>query len=632
MPVVKVENREINADGKTFFQIAEELGVKNAVVVKFNGKLVDLKSVPEEDGTAEFITFNEPEGLEVLRHSASHLMAQALTRLYPGVKFGVGPAIKDGFYYDVELPDGQKLSDEDLPKIEEEMRKIVEEDVPVERKVLPKEEAIKMFEEMGQVYKVELLKEIEDNEVSIYSQGEFTDLCRGPHIPSTGFIPKDAFKLLNLAGAYWKGIETNPMLQRIYGTVFPNRKELKKYLNWLEEVKKRDHRKLGKDMKLFSFHEEAPAMPFWKPRGVILKNILIDYMRGLLKREGYIEIQTPTILRRELWVRSGHWDNYSENMFFAQAGASGEALEYAVKPMNCPGGMLMYREEVHSYRELPLRVAEFGLVHRYEKSGVLQGLFRVRAFTQDDAHIFMLPSQIKDEVLGVIRLMQEVYEKFDFTYSVELSTRPEKSIGTDEQWETATNGLRNALEESGLPYEIREGEGAFYGPKIDFHLQDAIGRTHQCGTIQLDMALPERFDLTYRGEDGKDHRVVMIHRAIFGSIERFMGILLEHYAGKLPLWLSPVQVVVIPVTTSQNAYAEKVADEIESAGFRVEVDLRNERIGYKIRNAQIEKIPYMVVVGQKEVESRKVSVRHRDRGEIGVMVVSELIEKMKKEL
>jgi threonyl-tRNA synthetase len=621
--------------GKTFLDFLNELKTNDAidkkelniiektVAVEVNGDLVDLGREIENNCELQCVTYEEEGGLEVLRHSTSHLMAQAITRLYPDAKFGVGPAIKDGFYYDILT--SKSITEDDLPAIENEMKKIVLENLKIERDVIKKSDAIELFKKLGQKYKIELLKEIQDDVVTIYRQGDFVDLCRGPHLPSTGFIK--VFKLLSVSGAYWKGDERNDALTRIYGTAFGTEKELEDYLKRLEEAKKRDHRKLGKELGLFSFHDEGPGLPFWKPKGLILKNILIEFMREKHRERNYIEIETPTILRVDLWKRSGHYDNYRENMFFSEK----ENEVYAIKPMNCPGGMLFYKEELHSYRDLPLKVAEFGKVHRYERSGVLQGLFRVRGFTQDDAHIFTTPEALQTSVIELLELVDEVYKSFGFEYSIELSTRPEKSMGSDEQWEIATNGLKNALDELGLSYKVNEGEGAFYGPKIDFHLKDAIGRTHQCGTIQLDMNLPERFDLTYIGEDGKEHRVIMLHRAVLGSIERFMGILIEHYAGKFPLWLSPVQIVIIPVSEKFVSYALDVEKKFRNSGLRVEVDLSNEKLGYKIRQAQQLKIPYMFVVGEKEVSTDSVSVRHRDRGEEGIHKLEEILKRILEE-
>jgi len=588
-----------------------------------------LTEIDNEDGI-EPVYIDSAEAYEFIRHTAAHVMAQAIMRLYGNVKLGIGPVIENGFYYDI---DGVTISEDDLPKIEEEMRKIIKEDLALEREEISKEEALKLFKELGQDYKIELINELE-GQISIYKQGEFIDLCRGPHVTRTGLLPIDGFKLISVAGAYWRGDERNKMLQRVYGVLFRTKEELDKYLWQIEEAKKRDHRKLGKELKLFLFLDESPAIPFWLPNGMFIKNLLVSMMRDLLYKNGYLEIQTPMIMRRALWERSGHWQNYRENMYVAFAGdekIEGEP-EWAVKPMSCPGGILVFKSEIRSYKDLPIRLAEFGNVHRYERAGVLHGLLRVRGFTQDDAHIFMRPDQIKDEVVGVIKLVDKVYKKFGFEYSIDLSTRPEKYIGTDEMWETATNGLREALEELGLPYNVKEGEGAFYGPKIDFQLKDAIGRTHQCGTIQLDMALPERFDVNYIDKDGIPKRVVMIHRAIYGSLERFIGILIEHYGGKFPVWLSPTQVVILPVSDKFLAYARKVDNILKQNNIRSKVDEDNERLSYKIRKSQEEKIPYMLIVGQKEEESNTVSVRSRDRGDIGNKGIDEFINLINSEI
>jgi threonyl-tRNA synthetase len=607
---------------------AKELDVSkvlnDAIVAEFNGKFVDLSYTVTENGNLQFFTPQSGEGLETLRHSAAHIMAEAVLRLFPGTKLGIGPTIKDGFYYDMDI--NGTLSEEDLPRIEDEINKIVAENIPFVREELSRDNAIKRFKNLGDNYKVELLEEMTGDTVSLYHQGKFTDLCRGPHIPSTKYLK--AFKLLSVAGAYWRGNEKNKMLTRVYGTAFADKKELKDYLFRIEEAKKRDHRKLAKELKLFSFHDEGPGLPFWLPRGVVLKNTLLNYMREKLELRNYIEIETPTMLREELWHTSGHIENYGENMFFTEA-VEGE--RYAIKPMNCPGGMLFYKEERHSYREFPLRVAEFGKVHRFERSGQLQGLFRVRGMTQDDAHHFMTSEQIESEVLDIIKLIDEVYNDFGFAYKLELSTKPEKAIGAEEMWEKATEGLKGALDKFGKEYRINEGDGAFYGPKIDYHLEDALGRTHQCGTIQLDMNLPERFGLNYVGADGNDHRVVMVHRAIYGSIERFCGILIEHYGGKFPLWLSPVQATVLPVSDKFNEYAKTVLSELKKAKIRAEADLSSEKLGYKIRKATLEKIPYMLVVGEKEVADNSVSVRHRDKGDLGSYKITDLIQTLLEE-
>ena len=572
--------------------------------------------VSMKDGSVQDLTFADEVGQEAFRHTTSHILAQAVKRLWPDTKCAIGPAIKDGFYYDFEF--SFPFTTEHLADVEKEMKKIVKEALPLERSAVSREEALKLMEDRGEPYKVELIEELpEGEEISLYKQGEFVDLCAGPHVSNTSVVK--AFKLQSVAGAYWHGDEHNQMLTRMYGTSFPKAAELDEYLAKIEEAKKRDHRKLGKELGLFAIMEEGPGFPFFLPKGMVLKNLLIDYWRKLHTREGYVEISTPIILSRHLWENSGHWDHYKDNMYTTVI----DDEDYAVKPMNCPGGMLVYKVEPRSYKDLPMRVGELGLVHRHEKSGQLHGLMRVRCFTQDDAHIFMTEDQVQDEIKGVARLIDEVYAKFGFKYHVELSTRPEDSMGTDEEWEMATNALRGALESLGLDYVVNEGDGAFYGPKIDFHLEDSIGRTWQCGTIQLDFQMPQRFDLEYTGADGEKHRPIMIHRVAFGSIERFIGILIEHYAGKFPVWLSPVQVKILPVSEKFADYAEKVSDALKAAGVRVETDDRSEKLGYKIRSAQMEKVPYMLIVGEKEVEGECVSVRRRDEGDIGSMSVDE---------
>ena len=572
--------------------------------------------VSMKDGSVQDLTFADDVGQEAFRHTTSHILAQAVKRLWPDTKCAIGPAIKDGFYYDFEF--SFPFTTEHLADVEKEMKKIVKEALPLERSAVSREEALKLMEDRGEPYKVELIEELpEGEEISLYKQGEFVDLCAGPHVSNTSVVK--AFKLQSVAGAYWHGDEHNQMLTRIYGTSFPKAAELDEYLAKIEEAKKRDHRKLGKELGLFAIMEEGPGFPFFLPKGMVLKNLLIDYWRKLHTREGYVEISTPIILSRHLWENSGHWDHYKDNMYTTVI----DDEDYAVKPMNCPGGVLVYASEPRSYRDLPLRMGELGIVHRHEKSGQLHGLMRVRCFTQDDAHIFMTEDQVQDEIKGVARLIDEVYSKFGFKYHVELSTRPEDSMGTDEEWEMATNALRGALESLGLDYVVNEGDGAFYGPKIDFHLEDSIGRTWQCGTIQLDFQMPQRFDLEYTGADGEKHRPIMIHRVAFGSIERFIGILIEHYAGKFPVWLSPVQAKILPVSEKFADYAEKVSDALKAAGVRVETDDRSEKLGYKIRSAQMEKVPYMLIVGEKEVEGECVSVRRRDEGDIGSMSVDE---------
>ena len=561
--------------------------------------------------------------LRAIRHTASHVLAQAVKRLYPETKLAIGPAIDDGFYYDFDREGG--FTPEDLEKLEGEMTKIVKENLPVKPFVLPRDEAIKFMEEKGEPYKVELIEDLPDEEtISFYTQGEFTDLCAGPHIMYTKGVK--AFKLTSIAGAYWRGSEKNKMLTRIYGTAFANKADLEQYLTMMEEAKKRDHRKLGKELGLFMFADEGPGFPFFLPKGMTLKNTLIDYWRQIHLREGYQEVSTPIILSRKLWENSGHWDHYKDNMYTTVI----DEEDFAVKPMNCPGGMLVYKNTPHSYRELPLRGGELGLVHRHEKSGQLHGLMRVRCFTQDDAHIFMRDDQIEDEIKGVTRLINEVYSQFGFEYFVELSTRPEDSMGSDEDWEMATNGLRKALEDMGLDYIVNEGDGAFYGPKIDFHLRDSLGRTWQCGTIQLDFQMPQRFDLEYTAEDGNKKRPIMIHRVCFGSIERFIGILIEHFAGKFPVWLAPVQVKVIPVSEKSMDYATGVYEKLKAAGIRTELDHKDEKVGYKIRQAQLEKVPFMLVLGEKEAAEGAITVRSRDKGDLGAAQLEAFISDVKR--
>ena len=571
------------------------------------------------DGSVE----EAKDELRAIRHTASHVLAQAVKRLYPETKLAIGPAIDDGFYYDFDREGG--FTPDDLEKLEAEMKKIVKENLALKPFVLPRDEAIKFMQEKGEPYKVELIEDLPEGEtISFYQQGDFVDLCAGPHILYTKGIK--ALKLTSIAGAYWRGSEKNKMLTRIYGTAFAKKEDLESYLTMMEEAKKRDHRKLGKELGLFMFAEEGPGFPFFLPKGMTLKNTLIDYWREIHLREGYQEVSTPVILSRKLWETSGHWDHYKENMYTTVI----DDEDYAIKPMNCPGGMLVYKSQSRSYRDLPLRVGELGLVHRHEKSGQLHGLMRVRCFTQDDAHIFMTQDQITDEIKGVTRLINEVYSQFGFDYFVELSTRPEDSMGSDEDWEMATNGLRNALDEMGLKYIVNEGDGAFYGPKIDFHLRDSIGRTWQCGTIQLDFQLPQRFEAEYVAEDGTKKRPIMIHRVCFGSIERFIGILIEHFAGKFPVWLAPVQVKVIPVSEKSMEYAQGVYDQLKAAGIRTELDRKDEKVGYKIRQAQLEKVPFMLVLGEKEAAEGKITVRSRDKGDLGVADLSTFIADVKK--
>ncbi|WP_400211200.1 threonine--tRNA ligase [Candidatus Methanarcanum hacksteinii] len=564
--------------------------------------------------------------LPVLRHTASHILAQAVLRLFPGTKLAIGPAIDDGFYYDFDKDGG--FTTDDLEKIEAEMKKIIKENLKIETYTLPRSEAIEYMKGRGEIYKVELIEDLpEDALISFYKQGEFVDLCAGPHALYTKAIK--AYKLTSIAGAYWRGSEKNKMLTRIYGTAFQDKEKLEEYLKMLEEVKRRDHRRLGKELGLFMLLEEGPGFPFFLPKGMTLKNTLVDYWRQIHQRENYLEVSTPLIMRKQLWEQSGHWDHYKDNMYTTKI----EDEEFCIKPMNCPGGVLVYKSEPHSYKDLPLRIGELGTVHRHERSGTLHGLMRVRCFTQDDAHIFMTRDQITEEIEGVVRLIDEVYSLFGFKYHVELSTRPEDSMGSDEDWEAATEGLKKALDEMGLPYVINEGDGAFYGPKIDFHLEDSLGRTWQCGTIQLDFQMPQRFDIHYVGTDGEKHRPIMIHRVVFGSIERFIGILIEHYAGKFPAWLAPVQVKVLSVSEKSRPYANQILAELKTKGIRCEVDNRDEKIGYKIREAQLEKVPYMLVLGEKESDDGTVvAVRSRDKGDLGSVKTDEFITNVLNEI
>lgn len=602
---LKDESVREAAEGTTLLEFVKTLSnslAKTVLAAKVDGAAAGLDKRLTQDAEVEFLTFSDPDGKKTLRHSASHILAQAVQRLYPDVKLAIGPAIENGFYYDFDTE--KPFTPEDLTKIQKEMEKIVKENLKIERKEVSRAEALRFFKEKGEVYKVELIEDLPDDAViSMYTQGEFTDLCAGPHVASTGKVK--ALSLQSIAGAYWRGDEKRKMLQRIYGTAFEKKADLDAYLTMLAEAAKRDHRKLGRELDLFSIQEEGPGFPFFHPNGMIIRNELEDFWRQLHREYGYQEIKTPVILNRKLWEQSGHWDHYKENMYFTKI----DDEDYAIKPMNCPGGILVYRTAHHSYRDLPLRTAELGLVHRHELSGALHGLMRVRNFTQDDAHIFMLPLQIKEEIQKVIDLFDKVYSTFGLTYHAELSTRPENSMGSDEVWETATAALREALDERGLEYIVNEGDGAFYGPKIDFHLKDSIGRTWQCGTIQLDMLLPEKFDLTYVGEDGQKHRPVMIHRVAYGSIERFIGILIEHYAGVFPVWLAPVQVRILTITEKHAEYAYALKQELFAKGIRVAVDERNEKIGYKIREAQMSKAPYILVVGDKEMEGHAAAVR-----------------------
>ena len=591
---------------------------RNAICAKVNGALVDLSTVLQEGDSLEIVTLKDKEGLQVYRHTCAHVLAQAIKTIYPTCKLAIGPVIDNGFYYDVDFV--TPIAQTDLAKIEAEMQKIIKSNLPIERFTLPKEEAVALMSEYSEDYKVELINDLpEGSVISFYKQGGFTDLCRGPHMPTTGQIK--AFRLTSVAGAYWRGDEHNKMLTRIYGTAFAKKDEMEAYFTMLEEAKKRDHTKLGKELKLFAIMNEGKGLPFFLPNGMILKNQLIDYWRQIHTRDGYVEVNTPIMLNRSLWETSGHWYHYRDNMYTTKV----DEEDFAIKPMNCPGGVLVYKNEPHSYKDLPIRMGELGTVHRHEKSGQLHGLFRVRCFTQDDAHIFMTREQIKDEIKGVVRLINEVYTLFGFKYHVELSTRPENSMGSDEDWEVATDALRSALDDMGFEYVVNEGDGAFYGPKIDFHLEDSIGRTWQCGTIQLDFQLPQRFEMEYVGEDGGKHRPIMVHRVVFGSIERFIGILIEHFAGKFPVWLSPLQVKILPITDRQVEYANALAAQMKEKGIRVKVDDRSEKIGYKIREAQMEKVPYMLVVGEKEMEAGQVAVRRRDKGDMGAINADEFI-------
>ena len=616
------------AQPMSVYEIAKDISeglARVATAGELDGEVVDLRTVVEKDSNLNILTFDDEKGAGAFHHTTSHIMAQAIKRLYPNIKLAIGPSIAEGFYYDVDSD--TPLTADDLEKIEKEMKKIVKEDLAITRFTKSREDAIAYFKEKNEPYKVELIEDLpEDAEISFYQQGEFVDLCAGPHLMSTK--PVKAFKLTSIAGAYWRGDEHNQMLTRIYGTSFPKKSMLEEHLQRIEEAKRRDHRKLGKELGLFMMSEEGPGFPFFLPKGMVLKNTLIDYWREVHKRYGYVEVSTPMILNRHLWETSGHWYHYKENMYTTVI----DGEDYAIKPMNCPGGMLVYKSEPHSYRDLPLRVGELGLVHRHELSGALHGLFRVRCFTQDDAHIFMTWDQMKDEIKNVVRLFDEVYSLFGLPYEIELSTMPDDHMGDEKNWEFAQETLKEAITEMGKSYVINEGDGAFYGPKLDFHLQDSLGRTWQCGTIQLDMQLPERFELEYTGADGEKHRPVMIHRVVFGSIERFIGVITEHFAGAFPVWLSPVQVKVMPITDRAADYAKSVAAKLDAAKVRVETDLRNEKIGYKIREAQMQKIPYMLVVGDKEAEAGTVSVRTRAGVDLGAMPLDEFMAKIGEEI
>ncbi len=621
----KIEVKEGSSILEVAKQISEGLA-RNAMAGRVDGEVKDLRTELQKDCKLEILTFDDEDGKKAYWHTTSHIMAQAIKRIYgDSVKLTIGPSIANGFYYDFDVE--KPFTEEEIAKIEEEMKKIIKENLEITRYTLPRQEAIQLMQDRKEPYKVELIEELpEGEEISFYDQGEFKELCAGPHIMSTGGIK--AFKLLSSSSSYWRGDETKQTLQRIYGISFPKASMLEEYLNMLEEAKKRDHKKLGKELELFMLLPEGPGFPFFLPKGMVLRNILEDFWRKKHIANGYQEIKTPMILNEELWHRSGHWDHYKDNMYTTKI----DEQDYALKPMNCPGGMLVYKSKMHSYKEFPIRLGELGLVHRHEKSGQLNGLFRVRCFTQDDAHIFCLPDQIESEIVNLMHLINEVYSIFGFSYTVELSTRPEDSMGSDEDWNMAENALKKALEDQGMEYQLNEGDGAFYGPKIDFHIKDCLGRDWQCGTIQLDFQMPERFDLTYIGEDGEKHRPVMLHRVVFGSIERFIGILIEHYAGAFPTWLAPVQVKLLPIADSHKQYAEKLKAELEKNGIRVELDDRQEKIGYKIREAQLQKIPYMLILGDKEVEANAVGVRSRKDGDIGQMQLQDFIAKVQKEV
>lgn len=623
------DGKELHFENEvTLFEAAKKISnslAKDVLVAKVDGELTDIRNNITDGTQVEFFTKADKEGLFTLRHTAAHVMAQAIQHLYPGTKFAIGPAIDDGFYYDLESD--HVFSQEDFVAIEKEMAKISKANLPIEKKILSRNEALEFFRSRNQYYKVILIQDLpEDAIVSTYTQGDFTDLCRGPHVRSTGKLK--VFKLMTVAGAYWRGDEHNKMLQRIYATAFFDKEELDQFLFVRAEAEKRDHRKLGKQLNLFSFHEEGPGFPFFHPKGMVIRNELIAYERELFREFGYEEIMTPIILSKKLWLQSGHWDHYKENMYFTQI----DEEDYAVKPMNCPGGILYYKTNQHSYRELPKRVGEFGIVHRHELHGALHGLFRVRVFTQDDAHIFMTQDQMKDEVIKTMEMYRKLYSVFGLEYHVELSTRPENSMGSEELWEISTNALRDAVEAAGVPYVINEGDGAFYGPKLDFHIKDCLGRTWQCGTIQMDMQLPERFDVNYVGEDGEKHRAVMLHRAGYGSLERFIGILIEHFAGAFPSWIAPVQVKVVPVTEKHMNYARSVADALSASNVRVEIEEGNDTLGYKIRKAQMEKVPYTLVVGDKEMNGHTVSVRSRKNGDEGSLPVAVFVSNLIREI
>ena len=619
--------KEYETSSGVLKNIIRELGIDSKVVGgKIGNKtLVDLFYEPNDGEQIELITIDSPQAMPLYRHTMAHIMAQAIQRLYKGVKFAIGPTIENGFYYDVDLP--KTLNEDDLKLIEKEMNKIIEEDISLEHFVMKRDEAIQYFEEKNQPYKVELIKDLNTETLSIYRQGDFTDLCRGPHVPSTGLVKN--FKLLSVSGAYWRGDEHNKMLQRIYGTAFYRKEDLGAYLKMLEEAEKRDHRKIGPQLDLFSLHPDvAPGMIFFHPKGTIIRRELEKFWREEHTKAGYVEVITPMVMNETLWRQSGHWDHYRDNMYFTEK----EEQSYAIKPMNCPGHIMIYKTKSHSYRDLPLRMCELGTVHRYERSGVVHGLFRARAFTQDDAHIFCAQKQIESEIVGIIDLIDKTYKLFGFPYKVELSTKPDDAMGSDEIWEASTTALKSALEHLGMDYQVNEGDGAFYGPKIDFHVRDSIGRTWQCATIQLDFLMPERFDLNYTGSDNIEHRPVMIHRVIYGSLERFIGILIEHYAGAFPAWIAPVQAIVLPISEKHVEYALKIGKQLEDSGIRVEIDERSQKIGYKIREAQLKKVPYMLIVGNREMESDSIAVRMRSGKDLGSMKTHKFVEKISEEI
>ena len=632
MVILKFDGEEKECEPAQLKEMIEKAGISkdsNFIGGKIGKKIVDLFYMAQDGEKIDLITLESPEAPSIYRHTMAHIMAQAVQRLYKGAKFAIGPTIENGFYYDIDLP--QTLNEEDLKRIEKEMKSIIKENIPLERFEMTPQEAINYFKGKDQPYKVELVEDLVKNlnvkSVSLYRQKDFTDLCRGPHLPSTGLVKN--FKLLSVSGAYWRGDEHNKMLQRIYGTAFYRKSDLDEYLHMLEEAEKRDHRKLGPQLDLFSLHSDvAPGMVFFHPNGTIVRRELENYWRQEHRKAGYVEVITPMVMSESLWRQSGHWDHYRDNMYFTEK----EEQHFAIKPMNCPGHIIIYKSSSHSYRDLPLRMCELGTVHRYERSGVVHGLFRARAFTQDDAHIFCTPEQIEDEIVGVVNLIDKTYKLFGFPYKVELSTKPDDAMGSDEIWETSTSALKKALEDLNMDYQINEGDGAFYGPKIDFHVRDSIGRTWQCATIQLDFLMPERFDLTYTGSDNAEHRPVMIHRVIYGSLERFIGILIEHYAGAFPTWIAPVQAIVLPISDKNVSYAKKIHESLENAGIRSFLDDRSQKIGYKIREAQLKKVPYMLVVGRKEEESNTVAVRLRSGSDLGAIDIKEFIEKVKTEI